>query len=245
VTLKSNDGTRPSRLELGRLATGECSDAEAEDIRGRMTGEDEAYLEALDASRAALPPMDFQAIERRASEPQVSNNNRWLGWAVGLAIAAIALIVLLPQLARIGGEDSGLRARGSTTLVLYQQQGAEHVQWAGQPLAAGATLGFQILGLNEKAVTLLDIDDLGQIQVVYPLPGDPPLKKRKNAHLIPTSWTLDASEATREFFVLAVNMPTQSLMEQTQALMKSGGLPAVQEWVDEMESLTGIMVPRK
>lgn len=92
-----NDGSRPSRLDLARHATGELA------LPGVV---DDPYLRALEAERARVEPFDFEVLRARAARlddpapaprPAPPRPRPWGALLAALAAVAVT-VVLLPDL---------------------------------------------------------------------------------------------------------------------------------------------------
>lgn len=164
--MRINDGSRPSKLAMARVLTGETSGDTSRDAV------DVSFLDAVEAERARVDPFDFEILRARAHRleeaPPTRPARSRLWWFVPvLALAAALFLVVRPPPNRL---------KGDTDLGFYVLRGAQ--VYPGDPDATfreGDHLQFTYrAGLNE-ALVLLSVDGDGRLSVFYPEQGDRPV----------------------------------------------------------------------
>lgn len=162
--MKINDGSRPSRLELDRRATGETS-GDVSDV---------SHAAALEAEKARVPPFDWAALQSRAAAideapaPRAANRTWALWLAPVLALAAALFLV-------VRGEPPN-RIKGEVDLAFYVLRGGEVT--AGDPAATfreGDRLQFTYRSGMHDRLVLLSVDGDGRLTVYYPDDGETPV----------------------------------------------------------------------
>ena len=159
-----NPGTRPSRLELGRHATGEV----------RLDVGEHPYLSALEAERARVEPFDFEVLRARSErlvDPAPARTTPTTPWwrrfqllMPVLAVAAAALF-LLPH-------DVTNRLKGDADLGFYLLRGDDVLP--GAPDAVfheGDRIQFSYRGPYSRLI-LLSVDGDGFLTRYYPESGE-------------------------------------------------------------------------
>jgi hypothetical protein len=252
-----NDGSRPSRLQLDRYATGELTGGDRAELEDRLDDAGRAHLAALDQARAALPPLDLASVRARARAlgpteaigaptPVAANDTRafrWLGAVLALAAAVLVAIGIGQQ----GGPDAPIGDHGfrsGEAIVVYEQDGAKLEPWSGEPLGQGDTLGFEVTRAG-AGVVLLSVDGTGAVSVFWPAQGDEP-EPLAGDGLVPLSGTivLDGAPGTVVFVtVYDRSVPeARALVEQ---VLRERGAAGLVRWAQETSGVGAVEVPRR
>lgn len=176
--MKINDGSRPSRLDLARQATGETAPGAGGNAgggAGGSAGGSAAHLAALEAERARVEPFDWAGIRARAvrleEEPAPRRAAPWwrrLTLAVPLLALAGALLVY------VRGPDN--RTKGDADIGFYVLRGGQvHPGDPDEPVRAGDRLQFTYPAGPRSQMVLLSLDGDGRVSVFYPDTGDAPV----------------------------------------------------------------------
>lgn len=256
-----NDGNRPSRLALARYATGELDGEALRDLEARLDPSARAHLDALDAVRAEMPPLDVAKVRKRAAAiaegdppslvlPPPANDDRgfrskrWFGLAGGLvAVAAAALATF----AVVGpSTQPSVRFRGAEALELYQVVGDEARPYTGgTALGENDVLGFSVVNAGHDGVVLLSVDGTGTVSVFYPTDGDAPAPLPRSGKVpLPDTVILDGAPGP-EVFVAVFDRPVSEARAELQRRFQSGGHEAVEAWADEAQGVVAVAVARR
>jgi hypothetical protein len=163
----------PSELTLLRLHHGELAGAASANFRAHLATCG-ACTQRLRDSSGAPPPLDLEAVWRRARGPSW----RWLmarlSWQgpVGLVVGA-ATVMLLAFAARPG--PSTITKGGPFTLALVARSGDGRVERIdpGAPLRAGDRLRFEVSTTWPHAqVALVSLDGRGAVTPLVPARGE-------------------------------------------------------------------------
>ena len=168
-----NDGSRPSRLSLGRQLSGEIPREESVAL--------EEFAAEVDAARADLDPFDWRVLQaaaqrvrerplpRRIAAP-VPPWRRWLMGFVPLVVCALALFSLQAPDLRYAN-----RIKGSASLDFYVLADGEirpGVQ--GESLRAGDQIQFTYRAGGLDTLVLVGVDADGASTIYYPEQGHTP-----------------------------------------------------------------------
>jgi len=243
TTMSPNEGTRPSRLQLDRYATGELSASESAAIEAWLADHPEgrAHLDALEAAKTKVRPFDASAMRRSALQvlpeapgiPAPANHPFPWRLVVGVAVALAALWWLVPSIVSRPDdpESHDIRFRGAGVLALHVLDGDALVPWAGEALGEGATVGFRVAPGDHHRVTLLSVDGAGTVTVFYPVAGEVPeaLPSGVADVPLPLTVTLDAAPGP-EVFVAAFDTDPATAEQAVRAAWQSGGAAGVADW---------------
>jgi len=187
-----NDGARPSRLEVGRLFTGELQGAEAEAMRQRVLADPRAerWLRELQEARDRIPPFDaeilrkgaFRLAERdRAAQRAPAGAasapwwRRWIPVLAAVAAAAAVLVAVLPPQEEIGPTRASHRSKGEGDIDFYLlRDGQVHPGSEDQRHLPGDRVQFTYRTAGERSLVLLSVDGSGSLSVFYPASGEQP-----------------------------------------------------------------------
>ncbi|MSQ04001.1 MAG: hypothetical protein EXR71_19290 [Myxococcales bacterium] len=170
-----NDGSRPSRLAIGRDLVGECPLPAAHAAHAAAT----AWRAEVESAHP--PPLDISALRARAAAhapdaparapgqvvPLFRRVAPWIGGAMALA-AALLLIVKPPP-------RDGVRVKGDTALgfaVLRDGQSFEGD--ADTEVRAGDRLRFSYRAGVHDSLVLVGVDGTGTVQTYWPEEGSTP-----------------------------------------------------------------------
>lgn len=244
-----NDGSRPSRVHLARLLTGE---------EQPVPGESEAALEAFaaDVGSSSPPPLDIAELRKRAAALPEADLQAGIGRPVprpagvvvplfrriaptlasALAIAAVALFVLRPP------EPGAVRIKGEATLGFDVSRGSQAFRGADDTVVqAGDRIRFHYGSGGAETLVLVGVDATGTVQTYWPEEGDAPFPILPGDHLLAGSVQLDNAPGP-EIFVAAFDGRTADLVaELVAAAWTEGGVEAVVE-LDELRSDVAVLV---
>lgn len=251
-----NDGQRPSRLQLDRLATGELDPDEARALQARLDGEARAHLAAVEAARSGVPPLDLGALRARAASlppeaPAPANDAR--GFArfapvlLLLAAALLGLLVLprlLPASAPEGADTIGFRS--GDALQVFQLQGRHLYPYApGTPVGEGDLLGFEVNATGRRGVVLLSVDGAGTVSVFWPAEGESPEPLSGEGLVrLPDAIVLDDAPGP-EVFVAVFDRPVSAARSELLRAWSDGGAAAVRAWADRAAGVDAVEVTRR
>lgn len=212
-----NDGARPSRLRLGRAATGEIPP---------ISGPEAArYAAELDEARAQLAPFDaaiLRAAAERVQDPRpVPTPAPWVRrlWVLpSLALAFAALLVVLPR-----GDTN--RPKGSVDLdFLVLRDGMVQPGQHGGAYKAGDRLQFTYRADGLDRLVLLSIDGAGTLTVFYPAAGDEPVPVVPgDRHVLEGSIELDDAPGPEVFVAIFGPSSVEEAEEMALDAYKHGG----------------------
>jgi hypothetical protein len=249
-----NDGSRPSRLQLDRYATGELTPEERARVEASFDASSRAHLAAVEQARADLPPLDLALLRRRVVvEPATAHAapvndtrafRRW--WLAGLAVAAaLAVFVLAPR--PDPGAPPDIVFRGGDLLSVYAVEGSAQVPYvAGTPLGAGDAIGFAVDATGHSSVVLLSIDGAGTLTVFYPeqVTDDAFPIAGTGRVALPELVTLDDAPGP-EVFVAALDRPTEEVANEALRVYGDGGHAALVEWAAATAGVDAVEVTRR
>lgn len=254
MDLTPNDGDRPSLLALGRLASGELPEAEAEALRASLDDAARQTLADIEAARPQVAPFDAAALRQRAAgSPALATppptptpaNRTWL--VATVAFAAMLLLGLAVVLQPAVGPEprNEVRFRSSDTVQLHVLEGRTLVPWRSGPLAGGDTVGFQVAATGHDRVVLLSVTDAGDVQVLWPEAGEAgePLQGDGLVGL-PGSLVLDDHEGREAFVALFDHDVPLAEKKVRQAFELGHGLDGVLRWVGDTEGVDAVAVER-
>ncbi len=257
MQLRDNTGDRPSRLQIDRYLTGELDPAEAEGVRGHLRTDRgaRAHANGVLRAKAAVPPLDVEAIRARAGAPAVHAPvapspppaNQSLAWLAGMALAIAAVLALMFGVGHDPAEDAtappGVRARsGSSQLLLFTPEGA----YDGRALGEGDQLAVQVLSVDHDRVVVLSVDGTGATTVFYPeeAAATAKLSGSADAQPLPGSITLDGAPGP-EVFVAVFGVPTHAAVRAVQQHYGHGGVDALVAWAGVSPIADAVVVERR
>ncbi len=187
-----NRGEHPSRLELGRLWSGELQGDEAQSVRARAEEHppSAAWLESLDESAEQVQPFDAETLRKRAfrlrqdqqaqREPQAARParawwRRWMPAMVALGAAAAVMLVVLPppEPETVRGTH---RAKGEGEIDFYLLRGDQvHPGSEDELHYPGDRVQFTYRTVGDSTVVIVSLDGRGELSVYYPSTGDDPV----------------------------------------------------------------------
>jgi hypothetical protein len=247
MNLHPNDGDRPSLLQLGRLASGELDDAEADALRARLDDQGRATLAEIEAARHQVRPFDATALRQRAADAQPAPsvpapaNRAWLGAFVALAAALLVglAVALAPSV-----PPADITFRSGDALSAYVLDGRQLVPWEGQALGDGATVGFQVGATGHRGVVLLSVDPSGAVTTFWPEHGDAPEPLRGDGMVaLPGTVVLDAQQG-REVFVAVFDHDVPTAEAKVAQAHELGGVDGLLRWADDAEGVAAIAIVR-
>ncbi|MCA9491454.1 MAG: hypothetical protein KC621_16090 [Myxococcales bacterium] len=239
----TNEGQRPSRLLLGRYASGELSPHEAAELEARLDDRARAVLAEIEAAKAQVPPLDLAALRRRADEQAPANNVRWYGLAT-LALAAVVLVMFLA----FGRPDAGpdVRFRTGDTLQVHRLDGQHLVPYQqGLAVGSGDVLGFKVVATGHTSVVVMSVDGNGRVQVYWPEEGEVAEPIEADGLLaLPGSLTLDDAPGP-ELFVAVFDTDVPEARTALEHAFQSGGPAGVLDWARAAAGVDAVEVTRR
>lgn len=237
----TNEGQRPSRLLLGRYATGELSPEEAAAVEARLDETSRRVLAEMESARAAVRPLDVAALRRRE---RPANNARWYGLAT-LVLAAVVLAMFL-VLGRPSGTGPDVRFRTGDTLQVHRLDGQRLVPYQqGVAVGSGDVLGFKVVATGHRSVVVMSVDGSGRVQVYWPEEGDVAEPIDADGLLaLPGSLTLDDAPGP-ELFVAVFDEDVPLAREALEHAWQSGGAPGVLDWAGAAAGVDAVEVTRR
>lgn len=258
-----NDGTRPSRLALDRYATGELEGEARSALEASMGERERRHLDAVEATRAQMPPIDLAAIRRRAEAPAPANDDRGFralrrgyGLLAAVAVAAAALVaVALGTDGTPGSGTGGVRIRGAEAIEIYQVVGDEVHPYGGETaLGESDVIGFRLTNPGHFVggphpghcgVVLLSVDGRGTVSVFYPAEGEEPeLLPTDGTFNLPDTVILDGAPGP-EIFVAVFDTPVSEATAELERRFEDGGARAVEAWAERAPGVVSARVIRR
>ncbi len=247
MTTALNDGSRPSRLDLGRAWSGETSDAP----------HDRAFDAALAAT--AAPPFDYPALLARAArldEPLADDavdgprpdarraraepaphrpaaRGATGGWKRTLSYVAIVATTAVALLLAVRPGENRLKG-GSSDLGYYVQRGDQ--VFPGDParaVRAGDAVQFTYRTTAESLV-LLSVDADGVISVFWPARGDDAVVVTPGERrVLDGSVVLDDAPSPEVFVGFFGDWTVARARDEAAAAYADGGIDAVGALADD------------
>ncbi len=247
-----NDGSRPSRVALARVLTGETTlepDASAQvlaeftaevagstpppldlaELRARAAALTDAEMEAALARPRARPSGQVVPLFRRIFVPMVPL----------VALAAAALFVLRPP------ESPGVRIKGQAHLAFDVARGGQ--TFAGDPdtvVQAGDRVRFRYGSAGATSLVLVGVDATGTVQTYWPDDGHAPVAIEPGDHVLSGSVQLDDAPGPEVFVAAFDGASSRELSELVAATFEEGGVEALQA-LDEARADLAILVLEK
>ena len=221
-----NDGSRPSRLELGRRYVGEV------DSRG---GEAERrFAEEVEESRGKVAAFDFEVLRAAAvrldDEKAVARPVRQRRWWFGFAVALAAVLLTV-----VPSRETN-RLKGSVEMEVFTERGGEVVQveW-GAPLTEGDEVRFALTGQGHERVVVVSIDEAGVETLLWPeeVNEEPTLLSGEARSLLPGAVQLDDVIGGEMFVAVFDPSDTVEALELIREAFEDGGLDGVLRLRDE------------
>lgn len=251
MDLNVNEGSRPSKLDLGRYAAGELSAEEAAAVEANLDDEGQAWLEAIEEARGSLPRFDAAALRARAggtevaAQPAPANNRAWYGVLALLAAALVAVVGLgLRSQGSVAVDPGYVGVRGGGLEVRVWEEGALQ-PWSGRAVGEGDRLGFSVDGTGHEGVVLLSVDGSGQVSVYWPAQGDAPEPLPRDGQVrLPGSLTLDGAPGP-EVFLAVYDQTATEARDAAARTWQSGGPAALSEWAAQSPNVQAVVMERR
>lgn len=259
----SNQGTRPSQLDLARLYTGELQGAEKQQVEAYLLRQPEAaeLLDEIEAARDHVPPFDARDIRRRAGtlteapaaqEPANKPFNlAWFALPLGLLAASAAALVLVPGLFPPGipdaprGDHVGIK--GPSDMQLFALHDGALRPYEGEALGEGDVVGFRVHpGLYGGGVVVLSIDGEGTPSVFYPTSGPfaHPIAADTGITPLPGTVVLDDAPGP-EVFVGVFGKDVEEAYAWAWAAYEGGGHDGLVRWAEDTPWADAVTVTRQ
>lgn len=204
---------RVSDWQLERLAADNLPEAEAADLRARLTPDDQARLAELQRSNAeilaALPPAAVAAEVRG----RASRSRRWPVWSVAIPVTAAAALLVFVAVPRPFGpaspRDEATRMKGlAPMLVAYRDTAAGPEQLApGATVRAGDVLQLRYQAAGQGYGAIVSIDGRGGVTLHLPEREGDGAALRVPAASLPHSYQLDDAPAFERFIFVTSAEP--------------------------------------
>ncbi len=209
---------------LEKLAAGELSPTRAEALRARLheSGEEGRLAAIADSNAAilaALPPVQVvREIERRAASAAGTRLPRRirLAWALPLAAACAASIVVVVSLHRDSRDDSAgadeVRIKGNERVPILRiyrktKSGPELLP-ANAEASKGDTLQIRYLAAGKRFGVIASVDGRGTVTFHLPeAPGQAAALVRNGEHALAHSYELDDSPKFERFLFVTSDAP--------------------------------------
>lgn len=249
MTTPLNDGSRPSRLDLGRAWSGEAP----------ADRPDPAFDAALAATTVA--PFDYQTLLARAArlgEPLADDavdgprpdarraraepppqrhaaRGARSGWTRALTYAAIVAAAAVALLLAVRPGEGRLKG-GTSDLGYYIQRGEQVFPGdPARPVRAGDAVQFTYRTTAESMV-LLSVDADGVISVFWPSRGDAPVPVTPGERrVLDGSVVLDDAPSPEVFVGFFGDWTVARAREEAAATYAEGGIDAVSSLADDDE----------
>ena len=252
MDLNVNEGTRPSKLELGRYAAGELSAEERADLEARLDDEARAWLDEVSAAADSLPAFDPTALRARTAtesapaQPAPANNRAFFGVFLLLAAAVVGMVLLGMPGITPESDIPTIRARGTESgLEVHLFDGGALRPWEGEAVGEGDQLGFKVQGTGHEGVVLLSIDGSGQVNVFWPESGNRPEPLSGDGLVpLPGSLTLDGAPGP-EVFLAVYDQTAAEAAAYAARTWQSGGPEALVEWAEQAEHVEAVVLERR
>ena len=237
-----NDGSRPSKLELGRRLSGE--------LPMQNTPEEAAFSEQV--ARPGLAPFDWEILSKAAArvpeeDPLVAlpktaelpdtreaalAESWWqklrLAWLVPVLVAAMALFFVLPQ-----GTGPGIKGDNVDIDFMLQRDGEMMPGTDAELFQAGDRLQFSYRAPGHSDLVLVGVDGTGALNVYYPQTGELPHPiVPGERHFLEGSIELDAAPGPEVFVAVFVSGSVQEARELVRDTYEQGGHAALEGMVD-------------
>ena len=252
-----NDGSRPSRLMLARLHTGELDADDAAAVEQAIASDPTLQLamQDLDDARASTPPLDLVAIRSRVSTPpeprapvvpEPANRPRWHLF-LPLIVAALVLFALVPTLAPTDPATAPyVGVRGDPTLFVHHLIGGALRDYDGRPLGQGESIGLSVHGGAATGVVVVSIDGNGTAKLMYPDAGiEPePLEGDGRTVALPGTLILDDSPGP-EVFLAIFDKNVREAFALAADQYDRGGVDALLRWAADDPMVDAVSVERR
>ncbi|MED5372860.1 MAG: hypothetical protein VX899_17710 [Myxococcota bacterium] len=233
--LDVNDGSRPSRLELGRQLTGELPETAPELSDFQAQVETAQGLPAFDweilSSRAAQIQEDSAEPDSLSSPMDASAEPWWRRWqSWGLALAFAVALIGLPALYQTP-EATYTGVKGDVEL-RFLVDGPEGFASGseGQVLKPGDRIQFTYRAPLQQSIVLVGVDGTGQSAQYWPETGDVPLSiaRDNGLQLLSGSLELDDAPGPEVFVAVFGAGSVGEALELVEDAYAEGGHEAVQ-----------------
>ncbi len=224
-----NDGSRPSRLELGRHHAGEQALDEG------VTAQPEAARWLAEIAAAEPPPFDAEALRLRAARLQREADPEnvvplfrrlvpYIGATLAMAAAAMLAVNVPP-------EKPGNRVKGQTELGFYVfRDGDAFPGTADDAVRAGDQVQFTYHPGGFSRLVVVGVDGNGTTQVYFPEPGESPMAVVPGEqHVLEGSILLDDAPGPEVFVAFFDGRPTGEALREVQLTWNAGGAGALEE----------------
>lgn len=221
-----NDGSRPSRLQIGRALSGEAPlspEAEAHPA----TAEWRALVAA-----AAPPPFDAEAIRARAAALPAGEAPRgqlislfrrsgpWIAGGFALAAGLFFALKPPPRANRLKGADVELGFD-------LRRDGQAFPGDATMPVRAGDSIRFDYTAGTAGSVVLVGVDGTGTVQTYWPEIGETPVSIAPGQGVLEGSILLDDAPGPEVFVASFSGESSGVVAREVRAAYASGGVSAV------------------
>ncbi len=246
-----NDGSRPSKLELGRRHTGE--------VPKQGSPEEAAFAEQIAAP--GLAPFDWEVLSKAAARvpeqdplmllgrsglpqraaPEAPVQSWWrrlkLAWVVPVLVACLALVVVVPRL----GGGPGVKGGGVDLDFMLQRDGQMMPGTDAELFHPGDRLQFSYRAPGYEDLVLVGVDGTGELSVYYPRAGELPYPiVPGERHFLDGSIVLDEAPGPEIFVAVFGSGGVSEARELVEDAFERDGLPAL----EQLAELPGVDVVR-
>ncbi len=228
-----NDGSRPSDLDLGQMATGE---------RDRVESPALAAFEAeLGEAREAMPAFDMAIL--RAASHRVEDGERpsldlfdggteqlvwWRSWIL-IPLASVALLFFM-TITPPNDLENRLKGPGDTDLSFYLLRRGRILPGIEKaPLRAGDKIQFTYRADVYETLVLINVDGNGEFTVFHPESGDEPVPVLPGSRrVLEGSILLDDAPGPETYVAVFDPGSVEGAMELVRTTYEAGGHGALE-----------------
>jgi hypothetical protein len=268
LNARINQGSRPSRLDVGRLVAGELEGDEQEAMREAVRNDPaaQAYATEVEEARASVRPFDAEGLNKLAlrlaedDEAQARRQAaatpvtlpwwrrilqaRWFPVMAAVAAAAIVLVAVLPQIPGIGPQPGEIRTKGKPDIDFYLLRDGEVFPGDASALHhPGDRLQFTYRSDGEGSLVLLSVDGTGHVTVFYPSKGEVPVAIIPGErHVLPGSIELDDAPDFELFLAFFGSSDVEGPVRDTESVFANGGSEALLRMAEDSPDIAAIFL---
>jgi len=246
-----NDGSRPSRLQLGRALAGEAALPEA------LAGHPGVEEFAADVAAASPPAFDAAALRARADGigdertsggevgaggggvvvPLFRRATPWLAGAFALAAGALFMLRLPPHANRLKGGEVELGFD-------VNRDGQAFPGDPDLPVRPGDRLRFDYVAGTASSVVLVGVDGTGTVQTYWPEEGVEPVAVAPGKGVLDGSILLDAAPGPEVFVASFSGVPADVVAREVATAYAEDGVDGVLALDASREDLAALVLAK-